>query len=113
MARIFIEAGSSDGLGLLAGRMLAQQGHRVRAPRLESRSGRRPRAPRSRFAEAVVVGDVASLAETRAVAEQVNALGRCDAVIHNVAVGARAATSRNRRRPVAGLRGQRGRALPG
>lgn len=38
-------------------------------------------------AEAVVVGDLASIAETRQVAEQVNALGSFDAVIHNAAVG--------------------------
>ena len=38
-------------------------------------------------AEAVVVGDLSTIAQTRNVAEQVNALGAFDAVIHNVAVG--------------------------
>jgi NAD(P)-dependent dehydrogenase (short-subunit alcohol dehydrogenase family) len=40
-------------------------------------------------AEAVVVGDLSSIAEMRRVAEQVNALGRYDAVIHNAGVGFR------------------------
>ncbi|MGC2163255.1 MAG: SDR family oxidoreductase, partial [Silvibacterium sp.] len=40
-------------------------------------------------AEAVVVGDVSSIRETRLVAEGVNALGRHDVVIHNVGVGSR------------------------
>ena len=40
-------------------------------------------------AEAVAVGDVASVAQTRGVAEQINRLGPFDAVIHNVAVGYR------------------------
>jgi ABC-type uncharacterized transport system permease subunit len=40
-------------------------------------------------AEAVAVGDVASVAQTRDVAEQINRLGPFDAVIHNVAVGYR------------------------
>lgn len=40
-------------------------------------------APR---AAALVIGDLRSAAETRGVAEQVNALGRMDAVIHNAGV---------------------------
>jgi NAD(P)-dependent dehydrogenase (short-subunit alcohol dehydrogenase family) len=40
-------------------------------------------------AEAVVIGDLTSLAQIRDVAPQVNALGRFDAVIHNAAVGYR------------------------
>ena len=40
-------------------------------------------------ASAVVIGDVASIAETRSVAEQANRLGPFDAVIHNVGVGDR------------------------
>lgn len=36
-----------------------------------------------------VAGDLASIAQTRAVAERANALGRFDAVIHNAAVGSR------------------------
>jgi NAD(P)-dependent dehydrogenase (short-subunit alcohol dehydrogenase family) len=40
-------------------------------------------------AESVVIGDLASVAQTRGVAEQVNRLGAFDAVIHNAAVGYR------------------------
>jgi len=40
-------------------------------------------------AETVVVGDLSSVWETRKVAEQVNALGSFDAVIHNAGVGYR------------------------
>ena len=40
-------------------------------------------------AEAVVVGDLASIAATKDLAAQVNALGPFDAVIHNAAVGYR------------------------
>jgi NAD(P)-dependent dehydrogenase (short-subunit alcohol dehydrogenase family) len=87
MARVFI-TGSSDGLGLLAARMLAEQGHQVT---LHARNDARAAAARRSLpqAEAVAVGDVSSIAETRRVAAQVNALGRYDAVIHNVGVGYR------------------------
>jgi len=37
----------------------------------------------------VVVGDVSTIDEMRSVAEQVNKIGRHDAVIHNVAIGYR------------------------
>jgi len=85
MARIFI-SGSSTGLGLMAGQLLVQQGHRVV---LHART--RERAAHARAAlpqvEAIVEGDLETLAGMRAVAEQANALGRFDAVIHNAAVG--------------------------
>ncbi len=85
MARVLI-TGSSDGLGLLAGRQLAAQGHKVV---LHARSEARAQAARGKLAdcEAVVIGDVATLAAMRSVADQANALGRFDAVIHNVAIG--------------------------
>jgi NAD(P)-dependent dehydrogenase (short-subunit alcohol dehydrogenase family) len=85
MARIFI-TGSSDGLGLLAGQMLAEQGHEVV---LHARNVERADATRSALpaSKAVVIGDVSSIAGMRAVADQVNALGRMDAVIHNVGIG--------------------------
>jgi NAD(P)-dependent dehydrogenase (short-subunit alcohol dehydrogenase family) len=87
MARVFI-TGSSDGLGLMAGRLLADQGHRiVLHARNEARAAdARQAAPE---AEAVVVGDLETIAATKDVAAQVNALGRFDAVIHNAAVGFR------------------------
>jgi NAD(P)-dependent dehydrogenase (short-subunit alcohol dehydrogenase family) len=85
MPRVFI-TGSADGLGLRAGEMLAEQGHRVV---LHARNDARTAELKTRFpgCEAVVVGDVSTIAETMSVAQQVNVLGRFDAVIHNVAIG--------------------------
>ncbi|SAL50808.1 short-chain dehydrogenase/reductase SDR [Caballeronia cordobensis] len=87
MSRIFI-TGSTDGLGLMAARLLIEQGHRVVLhARNEARADdARTVLPR---AEAVVTGDLASLDAMCDVAEQTNALGRFDAVIHNAAVGYR------------------------
>src|SRR5271165_3489733 len=87
MARVFI-TGSSDGLGLMVGRHLADQGHQaVLHARNEARAEDAKKAlPK---AEAVVVGDLATIAAAKDVAGQVNALGRFDAVIHNAAVGFR------------------------
>ena len=87
MARVFI-TGSSDGLGLMTGQLLADEGHRVVLhARNDARAGDAKKAlPK---AEAVVVGDLASLAATKDLAAQVNALGSFDAIIHNAAVGYR------------------------
>ena len=86
MRRIFI-TGSADGLGLLAGKMLVEQGHGVV---LHARSESRAREIKDKLpgCEHVVVGDVSTLGAMKTVADQVNALGRFDAVIHNVAIGA-------------------------
>ncbi len=87
MSRIFI-SGSSTGLGLMAAELLVQQGHQVvlHARNAERANDAQRALPR---AEAVVVGDVDSIAGTKDLATQVNALGRFDAVIHNAAVGYR------------------------
>ena len=87
MARVFI-TGSSDGLGLMAGQLLADQGHKVV---LHARNDGRATDAKEALpkAEAVVVGDLASIAATKDLAAQVNALGSFDAVIHNAAVGYR------------------------
>ncbi len=87
MARVFI-TGSSDGLGLMAAQLLVETGHSVV---LHARNRQRAEDTKRKLAgaEAVVTGDLASLAETRALAEQVNRLGPCDAVIHNAGVGLR------------------------
>ena len=87
MSRVFV-SGSSTGLGLMAAQLLAEQGHRVV---LHARNQARADDARRALpgAEAVVVGDLSSLAATRAVADQVNGMGRFDAVIHNAAVGSR------------------------
>jgi NAD(P)-dependent dehydrogenase (short-subunit alcohol dehydrogenase family) len=85
MSRIFI-TGSADGLGRMAGELLIRQGHNVV---LHARNGQRADETQRAVpnAEAIVIGDLASIAQTRKVAEQVNALGPFDAVIHNAAVG--------------------------
>jgi NAD(P)-dependent dehydrogenase (short-subunit alcohol dehydrogenase family) len=87
MARVFI-TGSSTGLGLMAGQLLAEQGHGVV---LHARNAARAEDARRALpkAEGVAVGDVAAIAEMQRVAEQANRLGPFDAVIHNVAVGYR------------------------
>jgi NAD(P)-dependent dehydrogenase (short-subunit alcohol dehydrogenase family) len=87
MSRVLI-TGSTDGLGLMAARLLAGQGHQVT---LHARNGTRAADARAALPEAaaVVIGDLAGIAEMRSVADQVNALGRHDAVIHNVGVGYR------------------------
>jgi NAD(P)-dependent dehydrogenase (short-subunit alcohol dehydrogenase family) len=85
MARVFI-TGSSDGLGLIAARRLIASGHRVV---LHGRSSARAAEALAAApgAEAALVGDLASIGETRRLAEQANQSGRFDAVIHNAAVG--------------------------
>jgi NAD(P)-dependent dehydrogenase (short-subunit alcohol dehydrogenase family) len=87
MSRIFI-SGSSTGLGLMTAELLSSQGHNVV---IHARNANRAEdALRSLpAAEAVVIGDLETIAGTTSVAAQVNALGRFDAVIHNAAVGYR------------------------
>lgn len=87
MARVFI-TGSSDGLGLMAGRLLVEQGHTVV---LHARNDARAEDTRTALpqAEAVLVGDLSTIEAMRDVAAQANQLGRFDAVIHNVALGYR------------------------
>ena len=87
MARVFI-TGSSDGLGQMAARLLIEQGHSVV---LHARSEQRGKEALAAVpgAQSVVIGDLASIAQTRHVAEQVNRLGSLDAVIHNAGLGYR------------------------
>ena len=87
MARIFI-TGSSEGLGLMAAQLLAGEGHQVT---LHARNDSRAADARRSLpaAEAVVVGDLSSIAETRQLAVSINTLGKYDAVIHNAGVGYR------------------------
>jgi NAD(P)-dependent dehydrogenase (short-subunit alcohol dehydrogenase family) len=79
--RIFI-TGSTDGLGRAAARALIDEGHQVvlHARSQERTSAFGDLAPRS---AGVVVGDLRIGSETRRIADQVNAVGRMDAVIHN------------------------------
>lgn len=84
MARILV-TGSADGLGHAAAQTLLDDGHEVvvhvrgegRRDAVEDLAGR---------GAAVVAGDLADQDQTRGVAEQVDALGRMDAVIHNAGV---------------------------
>jgi len=84
VSRIFI-TGSSDGLGLAAARTLMDGGHGVvlharspeRAATLSGLAGR---------AAGIVIGDLGSALETRAIAEQVRMIGRMDAIIHNAGI---------------------------
>jgi NAD(P)-dependent dehydrogenase (short-subunit alcohol dehydrogenase family) len=87
MSRIFI-SGSSTGLGLTAGELLINQGHQVV---LHARNTARADDARRALpnAQAIVTGDLETIAGARDVAVQVNALGRFDTVIHNAAVGYR------------------------
>lgn len=84
MARIFI-TGSTDGLGRAAARSLLEQGHQVV---LHARSSGRTAALGELASKSagVVIGDLSSTAETRGIADQVNAIGRMDAVIHNAGI---------------------------
>jgi NAD(P)-dependent dehydrogenase (short-subunit alcohol dehydrogenase family) len=84
MAIVFI-TGSTDGLGRAAAQSLLDDGHQVV---LHARSADRAAtldelASRS---AGLVVGDLRSATETRSIADQVNAIGRMDAVIHNAGV---------------------------
>jgi NAD(P)-dependent dehydrogenase (short-subunit alcohol dehydrogenase family) len=84
MAIVFI-TGSTDGLGRAAAQSLVDQGHRVV---LHARSAGRA-AEVGEFASrcaGIVVGDLGRAADARSIADQVNAIGRMDAIIHNAGV---------------------------
>src|SRR5215469_2409334 len=85
VARVFI-TGSSDGLGLMAARLLIDQGHEVV---LHGRNERRSRGALTAApgASGVVSGDLSTIAGATTVAEEVNKLGRVDTVIHNAGIG--------------------------
>jgi NAD(P)-dependent dehydrogenase (short-subunit alcohol dehydrogenase family) len=87
MARVFV-TGSADGLGKMAAELLIEQGHKVV---LQARTTARAEETRKKVAGAddIVVGDLSSIAETKSVADQMNRLGRFDAVIHNAGIGYR------------------------
>jgi NAD(P)-dependent dehydrogenase (short-subunit alcohol dehydrogenase family) len=84
VARVFI-TGSADGLGRLAAQTLIQDGHEVV---VHARSRDRLTDVQALIVRGAgsVIGDLADIAETRAVARQVNELGAMDAVIHNAGV---------------------------
>lgn len=84
MSRVFI-TGSTDGLGLAAALTLIDKGHDVV---LHARSRQRAEtfSGLTQGNVPVVIGDLASNAETRSIADQVNRIGPMDAVIHNAGI---------------------------
>ena len=84
MSRIFI-TGSADGLGHLSAKLLVEKGHNVV---LHARNKERGKDALKKVpgAENVLTGDLSSIEETTKLADQVNALGSFDAVIHNAGV---------------------------
>lgn len=94
MARIFI-TGSSDGIGQAVAKLLSDQGHSVV---LHARNADRAASTRQAVpqAEAVLVGDLRSVAETKKLAEEANSLGSgpFDTIIHNAGIGYGATSSR-------------------
>jgi NAD(P)-dependent dehydrogenase (short-subunit alcohol dehydrogenase family) len=87
MARVFI-TGSSDGLGLMAAKLLIEQGQDIV---LHGRNDERCRDARAAApgAKDTVVGDFSTIAGVKSVANRVNKLGRFNAVIHNAGIGYR------------------------
>jgi NAD(P)-dependent dehydrogenase (short-subunit alcohol dehydrogenase family) len=85
MATILV-TGSSDGIGRQTASTLAQQGHRVI---LHARDKGRADDARAAVPEAagVALGDLTSLAQTRAMAAEAAGFGPYDVVIHNAGVG--------------------------
>jgi NAD(P)-dependent dehydrogenase (short-subunit alcohol dehydrogenase family) len=85
VSRVFV-TGSADGLGRLSAAQLVAAGHDVV---LHARSEARGLEALDAVpgAAGVLTGDLASIAQTRALAERANAGGRFDAVIHNAALG--------------------------
>lgn len=81
MARIFI-TGSSDGLGSLTAQRLIKQGHSVV---LHARSAQRAADTQKACpgSDAVLVADLTSIEETKALAAEANKHGPFDAVVHN------------------------------
>src|SRR3712207_501196 len=84
MSRIFV-TGSADGLGRAAALNLVDAGHEVV---VHARTEERLPAVADLVdhGAVAVVGDLSDLDQTRDVAEQVDRLGRMDAVIHNAGV---------------------------
>ncbi|WP_408095567.1 SDR family NAD(P)-dependent oxidoreductase [Peredibacter sp. HCB2-198] len=84
MKKIFI-TGSTTGLGFLAGQLLLELGYEVVFHARSEKSAKEAKLKLNQDAP-FVIGDVSNLDEIKLVAEQANALGPFDAIIHNVGV---------------------------
>jgi NAD(P)-dependent dehydrogenase (short-subunit alcohol dehydrogenase family) len=84
MKRVFV-TGSTEGIGLETARLIAEAGHEVV---LHARNRDRERTVRASLPAAgdVLIGNLASLAETRMLAQAAIAAGPFDAVIHNAGI---------------------------
>lgn len=85
MSRIFI-TGAADGLGQMAAKLLVTQGHQVV---LHARNAARAKEALAAVpgAETALAADLSSIAETKALADEINRLGPFDAIIHNAGIG--------------------------
>jgi NAD(P)-dependent dehydrogenase (short-subunit alcohol dehydrogenase family) len=97
VTRVLI-TGSTTGLGEAAARQLVDDGHEVvldarNAERAAAVDGLARRAAGTGGVAGVVLGDLADTHDVRRIADQVGAVGRIDAVIHNA--GVYAETQRN------------------
>lgn len=96
MARIFI-TGSTDGIGLAAAKVLSERGHTVvlHARNQDRAASARQAVPK---AQAVLVGDLRSIAATKHLAEEANEniaqYGPFEAIIHNAGIGYGGTSSR-------------------
>lgn len=92
MARIFI-TGSSDGIGLHAAQRLIEKGHKVT---LHARNEERAATTKAAApgAEGILVADLRSIPAIKQLAEDANATGQFDAVIHNAGIGYGGTSSR-------------------
>lgn len=94
MVRIFI-TGSSDGIGLAAAKLLADQGHSVV---LHARNASRAASTREAVPNAsnVLIGDLRSISATKKLASEANALDPqpFDVIIHNAGIGYGGTSSR-------------------
>ncbi|KAK4503315.1 hypothetical protein PRZ48_006743 [Zasmidium cellare] len=92
MARVFI-TGSSDGIGLHAAQRLIEKGHRVT---LHARNEDRAADTRSAApgAEEVLIADLRSISAIKQLADDANATGTFDAIIHNAGIGYGGTSSR-------------------
>src|SRR4051812_24660724 len=82
MATVFI-TGSTEGLGRWAAQSLLGAGHGAACPL--GGPGDEPRRT-SAAGRGIVIGELCSADQTRSIADQVNGIGRMDAIIHNAGV---------------------------